>query len=179
MATKKTVKPAKKTVKPVKKAAPSKKTSKRLTNKALVEEWTEGYRPFIEACQKHFAFLVRDYAFSGPEVSVLLPDCLVKYTREGAFVRAASEYGGPPWVVVKAGDGEPFGLHVIVAELEPEHEKQKPQAKGAVLTPEEMEAFVAYWAGFLERHAKEILSGDPKLLGRFKARENALRAAPP
>jgi hypothetical protein len=160
-----------------KKATSAKKTAKP-RRKSQAEEWAESYLPLTDAARERFAFLARDHGFAAPTVTVAPPDALVTFTKGADFVRIASEYGGAPWAVVKAGEGEPYGLHVIIAELDPAYAGEAPVAAAKILTPDEMRAAIAYLARFLEAHAGEVLRGDPALLARFHAREAALRAAP-
>jgi hypothetical protein len=166
---------AKKTARP-KKTASAKKTAKP-ARKSPAEAWAESYRPFTDAARERFAFLTRDHGFGAPTVSVVPPDATVTFTRGADFVRISSEYGGPPWVAVKAGDKQPYGLHVIIAELDPAYAREAPVAAAEILTPDEMRAAVAYLGRFLDDHAGEVLRGDPALLARFHAREAAMRSA--
>jgi hypothetical protein len=160
-----------------KKTASAKKTAKP-RRKTPAEEWAETYLPFTDAAREGFGFLVREHGYAEPTVAVVPPDALVTFTKGADFVRIASEYGGPPWVVVQAGKGERYGLHVIIAELDPAYAGKAPVPAGKELTDAEMRAAVAYFAGFLAAHADEVLRGDPALLARFQAREAALRSAP-
>lgn len=166
--------------KPIAKAkAKAKATAKPKAKKkmSVAESWAEGYRALTDACRERWSFLVRDHGFADAKIAIQPPSCMVTFARDGDWVRTASEYAGKPWVVIKAGEGEPFGLDVIIAELDPAYAESKPVPARDVLTDEEMRAVVAYQAAFVERHAKAILSGDPALLARFKEREHALRAA--
>jgi len=160
-----------------KKTASAKKAAKP-GRKSPAEEWAEGYLPLTDAARESFAFLVREHEYAEPTVAVVPPDAVVTFTRGADFVRIASEYGGPPWVVVKAGEGAPYGLHVIIAELEPAYASKAPVPAGKELTDDEMRAAVAYFARFLEAHADEVLRGDPALLARFRAREATRRSSP-
>ena len=144
---------------------------------SVADSWAKGYRGFIEAARERFAFLVRDHGYAEPVVSVVPPDAVVTFTKGDSFVRLSSEYDGAPWVVVKAWEGEPYGLHVIIAELDPGYAAQKPVPAGSTLTDEEMRALVEYHARFLEQHARPVLHADPALVARFGARETALRSA--
>ena len=102
---------------------------------------------------------------------------MVTFAKGGSFVRISSEYSGPPWVVVKAWEeGEPYGLHVIIAELDPGYAKQEPVPAGSTLTDDELRAAVEYYGRFLEQHASTVLGAGPALVARFAARETALRA---
>ncbi len=87
-----------------------------------------------------------------------------------------TEYGGPPWVVVKAWEGEPYGLHVIIAALDPDHAAKKPVPAGSTLTNDELAALVAYYAEFLEKHASAVLHADAALVARLREQEAALRS---
>lgn len=160
-----------------KKPASAKKAAKP-RRKSQAEEWAESYLPFTDAAQERFAFLVRDHGYAASTVSVVPPDAIVTFARGADFVRIASEYGGAPWVVVKAGEGEPYGLHVIIAEIDPAYASKAPVAAANILTADEMRAAIAYLAGFLAAHADDVLRGDPALLARFHAREAMLRAEP-
>jgi hypothetical protein len=164
-----------------KKAATAKKPAARkkpvaAKRESAADRWAEGYEPFIEAARECFAFLVREHGYADPDVRVVPPDAVVTFTRGDSFVRISSEYGGAPWVVVKAWDGEPYGLHVIIAEIDPACAAQKPVPAGSTLTDEELRALVAYYARFLEQHASEVLHADAALVARFRAREAALRS---
>jgi hypothetical protein len=152
------------------------KTSVAARHEKLVAEWTEGYRAFIDAARERFAFLVREHGYAEPEVRVVPPDALVTFTMGDSFVRIAIEYSGAPWVVVKAWEGEPYGLYVIIAELDPDYAKQKPVPAGSLLTDDEIRAMIEHYARFLEEHAGTVLHADPALVARFGARETALRS---
>ena len=143
---------------------------------SAADRWAEGYEPFIEAARECFAFLVREHGYADPDVRVVPPDAVVTFTRGDSFVRISSEYGGAPWVVVKAWDGEPYGLHVIIAEIDPAYAAQKPVPAGSTLTDEELRALVAYYARFLEKHASAVLHADAALVARFREQEAALRS---
>lgn len=157
------------------KKATAKKAAKQ-PRKSLAEAWAESYRPFTDAARERFAFLTREHGYAEPTVVVAPPDALVTFTKGADFVRVASEYGGPPWVTVKAGDAEPFGLHVIIAELDPAYAAKEPVVVGSILTADEMRARTGYLADFLEKHAAAALRGDPALLARLRARSAATRA---
>jgi hypothetical protein len=144
---------------------------------SVADRWAEGYRGFIDAVRERFMFLVRDHGFADPVVDVAPPDAVVTFTKGDEFVRISSEYGGAPWVVVKAWEGAPFGLHVILAELDPTCADRKPVPAGSALTDDEIRALVDYWAELLEAHASAVLHADPALVARFHARETELRAA--
>ena len=156
-----------------KKAAPKKAAPKK---GGIAESWAEGYRPLVEASREHLGFLVRDHGFAAPEVKIDPPGAMITFRRGTDFVRLDSEYVAEPSLVVHAGEGEPFGLATMIAELDPADAAGAPEAAGAVLTPDEMRALVAHQAAFVARHP-EILRGDAPLLARFKARETAMRAA--
>jgi len=161
---------AKKTAK--KAAAPKKKRD-------IVAEWTEGYRPFIEGCKERFSFLVGEHGFEEPKVLVAPPDCLVTYTKGESFVRIATEYGGKPFIAVKVDGHEPFGLHVIIDELEPAYAEKAPSAERDLLREDELAAFLDYDAAFVRAHIGELLGAGADLFQRLKAREVAgLRPEP-
>lgn len=166
---------ARKTAAP-KKASSAKKAAKP-RRKSPAEDWAEGYLPLTDAARERFAFLVREQGYAEPTVAVVPPDAVITFTRGADFVRIASEYHGPPWVVVQAGKGERYGLHVIIAELDPAYASKAPVPAAKELTDDEMRAAVAYFASFLETHAGEVLPGDPALLARFHDREAALRSS--
>ena len=168
-------KPAAKKPVAAKKPAAKKPTAK-AKSESIAERWAEGDRGFLDAARDRFAFLVRDHGYAEPVVEVVPPDSVVTFTRGDSFVRISIEYGGPPSVVVKAWEGEPYGLHVIIAELEPGYAKQKPVHAGAILTDDELRALVDYYGRFLEQHASTVLHADPALVARFGARETALRS---
>jgi hypothetical protein len=152
------------------------KKPKAAKRESVADSWAKGYRGFTDAARERFAFLVRDHGYAEPVVRVVPPDAVVTFTKGDSFVRISSEYAGAPWVVVKAWEGEPYGLHVIIAEIDPDYAKQKPVPAGAILTDDEHRALVAYYATFLEQHASTVLSADPALVARFHAREAALRS---
>ena len=143
---------------------------------SVADSWAEGYRGFTDAARERFAFLVRDHGYAEPVVRVVPPSALVTFTKGDSFVRIATEYGSAPWVVMKAWEGEPYGLHVIIAELDPAYAEQKPAPAGSTLTEGELRALVAYYATFLEQHVSRVLGADPALVVRFHAREAALRS---
>ncbi len=145
--------------------------------KSVAESWAEGYRAFTEACREHWGFLNREHGFAEPKVVIQPPSCMVTFTRDGDWVRIASEYAGQPWVVIKVGEGEPFGLDVMIAELEPEYEAKKPVPERDVLTDDEMRAVVAYQAAFVQRHAEEILSRSSRGLRPGRASDAAASSA--
>ena len=180
MATKKAVSKKAVSKKAVSKKAASGSPTKRKAaapkKGSVADSWAEGYRPLIEACREHFGFLVRDHGFAEPEVKIDPPSAMITFRRGTDFVRLESEYVGEPFTAVHAGEGEPFGLATIMAELAPDHAATKPTPVGSVLKPEEMRAMVAHQAAFVARHP-EVLRGDPALLARFKAREVAMRSA--
>ncbi|MEP7126187.1 MAG: hypothetical protein ABJE95_34965 [Byssovorax sp.] len=161
-----------------KKATSAKKAAKP-RRKTPAAEWAETYLPLTDAARERFAFLVREQGYAEPTVAVVPPDAVITFTKGADFVRVQSEYGGPPWVVVQAGAGERYGLPVIMAELDPAYASHAPVPAGKELTDDEMRAAVAFLAGFLEKHAAEVLRGDPALLARFKQREAALRVKTP
>jgi hypothetical protein len=158
------------------KQATSAKKAAKPRRKSPAEEWAEGYLPFTDAARERFAFLVREHGYAEPTVAVVPPDAVITFTKGADFVRIASEYHGPPWVVVQAGAGERYGLHVIIAELDPSYASKAPVPAAKDLTDDEMRAAVAYFAAFVEAHAGEVLRGDPALLARFHDREAALRS---
>ncbi len=174
MATRKAA-PAKKAAS-TKKAAGTKKPAK-AKRESVAESWAKGYQAFTDAAQERFAFLVRDHGYAAPVVSIDPPDAVVTFAKGDSFVRISSEYSAVPEVLVKAWNGEPYGLHVIIAELDPDYAKQKPVPAKSTFTDDEHRAMVAYQATFLERHASTVLHADPALVARFHAREAALRAA--
>jgi hypothetical protein len=161
--------------KAVAKKAVAKKPAK-AKRQSVADSWAEGYRGFTDAARERFAFLVRDHGYAEPVVRVVPPSALVTFTKGDSFVRIAIEYGSAPWVVMKAWEGEPYGLHVIIAELDPDYAKQKPVPAGSTLTDDELRALIAYYATFLEQHASAVLGAGPALVARFHAREAALRA---
>jgi hypothetical protein len=161
----------------VKKPAAKKKSPAAPTRESAAQKWAEADRGFVDTVRERFAFLVRDHGYAPAEVRSVLPDTMVTFTKGDSFVRVSSEYGGVPWVVVKAWDGEPYGLHVIIAELDPGYAAQKPVAERSILTDDELRAVIAYQASFLEQHASAVLHADPALVARFHAREATLRAA--
>jgi hypothetical protein len=163
--------------KTAKKPAASAKKAAKPARKTQAEEWAETYLPLTDAVREGFGFLVREHGYAEPTVAVVPPDAVVTFTKGTDFVRVASEYGGPPWVVVQAGKGERYGLHVIIAELDPAYASKAPVPAAKELTDAEMRAAVAYFAAFLAAHAEEVLRGDPALLARFHAREAAQRSA--
>ena len=165
---------AKKPASPKKPATPKKPAKAK--RQSVADSWAEGYRAFTDAAREGFAFLVRDHAYAEPVVRIAPPDATVKLTKGDSFVRISSEYSGPPSVVVKAWEGEPYGLHVIIAELDPDYAKQAPVPAGSTLTDDELRALVEYYARFLEQHAGTVLHADPALVARFGARETALRS---
>ncbi|MFS8064799.1 MAG: hypothetical protein ACMG6S_00380 [Byssovorax sp.] len=177
MATTKKPATAKKAVakKAVAKKAAAKKP-KAAKRESVADSWAKGYQGFTDAARERFAFLVRDHGYAEPVVRVVPPDAVVTFTKGDSFVRISSEYAGAPWVVVKAWEGEPYGLHVIIAELDPDYAKQEPVPAGTILTNDEHRALIAYYATFLQQHASRVLSADPALVARFHAREAALRA---
>ena len=144
---------------------------------SAARSWAEADAGFIDTVRDRFGFLVRDHGYAPAEARTVPPDTMVTFTRGDSFVRVSSEYGGVPWVVVKAWDGEPYGLHVIIAELDPSYAAQKPVAARSILTDDELRAVIAYQASFVEQHARVVLHADPALVARFHAREAALRAA--
>ena len=180
MATKKAVskKAAPKKAAPKKAAtrAPAKREAAAPRKGGIAESWAEGYRPLVEASREHLGFLVRDHGFAAPEVKIDPPGAMITFRRGTDFVRLDSEYVAEPSLVVHAGEGEPFGLATIMAELGPDHAAKRPTPAGSVLTAEEMRAIVAHEAAFVARHP-EVLRGEPALLARFKAREVAMRSA--
>jgi hypothetical protein len=173
MATRKTT-TAKKPASP-KRTATAKRPAK-AGRESVAESWAKGYRAFTDAARERFAFLARDHGYAEPVVSVAPPDATVTFAKGGSFVRISSEYCGPVSVVLKAWEGEPYGLHVIIAELDPAYAKQEPVPAGSKLTDAELQAAVEYYATFLEQHAGPVLGADPALVARFAAREAALRA---
>lgn len=173
MATRKTT-TAKKPASPKRAATPKKPVKAK--RESVAESWAEGYRAFTDAARERFAFLVRDHAYAEPVVRIAPPDATVKLTKGDSFVRISSEYSGPPSVVVKAWEGEPYGLHVIIDELDPTYAKSQPVPAGSTLSDDELRAMVAYWAAFLEEHASVVLHADPALVARFHAREAMRRA---
>lgn len=158
-----------------KKAAPKKPVAK-AKRESVADSWAKGYQGFTDAARERFAFLVRDHGYAEPVVRVVPPDAVVTFTRGDSFVRISSEYAGAPWVVVKAWEGEPYGLHVIIAELDPDYAKQEPVPAGTILTHDEHRAGVDYYARFLEQRASTVLGAGPALVARFHAREAALRS---
>jgi hypothetical protein len=136
-----------------KKAAKKKAAKKK---PSVADTWAEGYRPLTEAAREELAFLVKDLGFDEPEVTISPPSAMITFHRGQDFVRVESEYMGPPFMAVRAGEGAPFGLAAKMAELDPAHAAKKPVPAGSALTPAEMRAAVAHDAAFLSRH-REIL----------------------
>ena len=162
---------AKKPSAPAKKAASAKKRS-------LVEEWAESYRPFVERTRERFDFLVGEHGYAEPQVSVVPPECVVEYAKDGGHVQIGTEYGGVPYVSVRFAGWEPFGLHEYMEELDPAYAAERPKAQGNVLSDEQMAAALDHEATYLRRHAGAVLGGDPALLERLRQRRRAGGAAP-
>lgn len=135
-----------------KKAAPRKAAKKTAKKTSVVESWTEGYRPLIDAARQHFGFLVREHGFTEPEVDVTPPAILITFSRGPVAVRIESERMDEPFITVRASSASVFALRTVMAQLEPEYAARKPAPAGSRLTPDEMRAAVAYDAAFLARH---------------------------
>jgi len=159
------------------KAARSKKKAAPAKKRSLVEEWAESYRPFVERTRERFDFLVREHGYAEPQVSVVPPECVVEYPKDGGHVQIGTEYGGVPYVSARFAGWEPFGLHEYMEELDPAYAAERPKAHGNVLSGEEMAAALDHEAAYLRRHAGAVLGGDPALLERLRQRRSAGGAA--
>lgn len=135
-----------------------------------VLEWTERYASYIAAVHRRFDFLSERHGFTSKRVTVIPPECAVSYERpDGISVTISSEYCGPAWVSVRGGTQlRSFGLHELVAQLDPGFAQREP-AVAAIPSAAEQDARLAYAAAFLDAHAAAIFDGNDDLFARLRA----------
>ncbi len=114
------------------------------------------YIHFIKPCKAEFKFLVDEFSFEGPKLSIHIPECALTYEKPEVRIVVSYEYASSPWVVISGKSGR-YGLHVLIEKRCPTMEI--PQGDCSK-DPKKMLNHLKTYAGVLKKYGKDILNGD-------------------
>jgi hypothetical protein len=153
------------------------KTTRPTKSKAQ-ETWEQGYAPYVERCCAHFGFLEADLGFPAPQVTVVPPECQVRYAGKGPSVSIQIEYYGEPGIAISLGSEVPeLPLRFFVEAVDPEYSRGAPAPARGTLSPAQLDPYLAYGATFLRRHGSELVRRDSELHSRILPELRARLAA--
>ncbi len=127
---------------------------------------------FIAECQEAFQYLLSEYGFTGPDVTIDPPECCLTYRSNYLEVDVCCEYPGLPWTILRAilsqqpRTVETYGLHLLIREKCPDHLLDY---KKISRSNENMRLLLQHYAKELEWCGRDILRGDFSILPQLKA----------
>jgi hypothetical protein len=138
--------------------------------------WDERFAPYVRAVHERFDFLQR-HGYGAARVSVVPRECTIVYWGDDdrANVALYNDLGGEPWVQIVPLNmaradrtTRTFGLNEAIAVIAPDLEP--PPKKPIPLDERDDQAWLDWYAGFLEKHLDAVTRPSSELLDTIEAR---------
>ncbi|MBI2897464.1 MAG: hypothetical protein HYY06_28150 [Deltaproteobacteria bacterium] len=125
----------------------------------------------LQLVRERFGFLERDHGFAAPVVHGDEVSLCIAFAGDGINVSFGSDRSEPPIVSVTVLEPcASFTLAEAIELVDPDHLATRPRTRASALSDADFASWLDHYAGFLSRHAREVLIDAASLAARLAER---------